>query len=72
MISSVDNTYYLLNIYKLLEKIPLMQVNKDSFNYLKEKKIKINFENIFGDKIEIKNSTILVELKEDTEKNRCS
>ena len=69
MISSVDNTYYLLNIYKLLEKIPLMQVNKDSFNYLKEKKIKINFENIFGDKIEIKNSTILVELKEDTEKN---
>ena len=28
MISNIDNTYYLLNIYKLLEKIPLIQVNK--------------------------------------------
>ena len=69
MISNVDNTYYLLSIYKLLEKTPLMKVNKDSFNYLKEKKIKINFENIFGDKIEIKNTTIQIELKEDSERN---
>ena len=69
MISSVDNTYYLLNIYKLLEKTPLMRINKDSFNYLKEKNIKINFENIFGEKLEIKNSTIKLSISEDADKN---
>ena len=69
MISNIDNTYYLLNIYKLLEKIPLMQINKDSFNYLKEKNIKINFENIFGEKMNIKNSTIKLSISEDSEKN---
>ena len=69
MISNIDNTYYLLNIYKLLEKIPLMQVNKDSFNYLKEKKIRINFENIFGEKLNIKNSTIKLSINEDSDKN---
>jgi hypothetical protein len=46
-----------------------MQINKDSFNYLNEKNVKINFENIFGDKIEIKNTTIKIELKEDVDKN---
>ena len=69
MISNVDNTYYLLNIYKLLEKTPLMRINKDSFNYLKEKNIKINFENIFGEKLEIKNSTIKLSISEDADKN---
>ena len=69
MITNVDNTYYLLNIYKLLDKVPLMQINKESFNYLKEKKIKINFENIFGEKIDIKNSTIKISISEDTQKN---
>ena len=69
MISNVDNAYYLLNIYKLLEKVPLMQINKDSFNYLKDKNIKINFENVFGDLIEIKNSTIKISISEDLEKN---
>ena len=69
MISNVDNAYYLLNIYKLLEKVPLMQINKDSFNYLKDKNIKIHFENVFGDLIEIKNSTIKISISEDLEKN---
>ena len=69
MISNIDNTYYLLNIYKLLEKVPLMQINKESFNYLKEKKIKINFGNIFGEKINIQNSTIKFSISEDSEKN---
>ena len=69
MISNIDNIYYLLNIYKLLEKIPLMQINKDSFNYLKEKKVKINFENIFGEKLDIKNSTIKLSISEDADKN---
>ena len=69
MISNVDNAYYLLNIYKLLEKVPLMKINKDSFNYLKDKNIKINFENVFGDLIEIKNSTIKISISEDLEKN---
>ena len=69
MISNIDNTYYLLNIYELLEKVPLMQINKESFNYLKEKKIKINFENIFGEKINIQNSTIKFSISEDSEKN---
>ena len=69
MISNVDNTYYLLNIYKLLEKTPLMRINKDSFNYLKEKNIKINFENIFEEKLEIKNSTIKLSISEDADKN---
>ena len=69
MISSVDNTYYLLNIYKLLEKLPLMFIQKESFNYFKEKKIKINFENIFGEKINIKNGTIEIKLSENEQKN---
>jgi hypothetical protein len=46
-----------------------MQINKESFNYLKEKKIKINFENIFGEKINIQNSTIKFSISEDSEKN---
>ena len=69
MITDVDNTYYLLHIYKLLEKTPLMQVKENSFDYLNGKKLKINFENIFGDKIEIKNSTIIIEINEDETKN---
>ena len=47
MISNIDNTFYLINIYKLLEKVPLMLIHKESFNYLNEKNIKIQFENIF-------------------------
>ena len=69
MITNVDNTYYLLNIYKLLDKIPLMQIAKESFNYLDENKVKINFENIFGDKIEIANSTIKISVSEDENRN---
>ena len=69
MISDIDNTYYLLNIYKLLERTPLMKINTDSFNYLKDKNIKINFVNIFGENLEIKNSTIKISVDEDTTKN---
>ena len=69
MISNIGNTYYLLNIYKLLEKIPLMLIHKESFNYLNEKKIKINFENIFGENINIKNTTLEIKISENEEKN---
>ena len=69
MISNIGNTYYLLNIYKLLEKIPMIFIHKESFNYLKESKIKINFENIFGEKIGTKNTTLEIKVSEDEEKN---
>ena len=69
MITSIDNAYFLLQIYKLLEKIPLMQLNKDSFNYLSEKNVKINFENIFGEKLQVKNTTIKIEISENKDKN---
>ena len=69
MISNVGNTYYLLNIYKLLEKIPMVFIHKESFDFTKEKNIKINFENIFGEKLNIKNSTIDIKVSEDSEKN---
>ena len=69
MITNIDNTYFLLQIYKLLEKIPLMQINKDSFNYLSEKNVKINFENIFGEKLQVKNTTIKIEISENKDKN---
>ena len=69
MITHIDNTYFLLHIYKLLEKIPLMKINKDSFNYLSEKNVKIDFENIFGEKLQVKNTTIKIEISENTEKN---
>ena len=69
MITHIDNTYFLLKIYKLLEKIPLMQINKDSFNYLNENNVKINFENIFGEKLQIKNTTIKIEISENKDKN---
>ena len=69
MISNIGNTFYLLKIYKLLEKIPLMFIHEESFNYLKEKNIKINFENIFGEKLNIKNTTIEIKLSENEEKN---
>ena len=69
MITNIGNTYYLLNIYKLLEKIPLMFIRKESFNYLKENKIKINFENIFGENINIKNTTLEIKVSENEEKN---
>ena len=69
MISNIDNTFYLINIYKLLEKVPLMLIHKESFNYLNDKNIKIQFENIFGDKIYIKDSTLNIKLSENEEKN---
>ena len=69
MISNIGNTYYLLNIYKLLEKIPLMLIHKESFNYLNENKIKINFENIFGENINIKNTTLEIKISENEGKN---
>ena len=69
LISNIDNTFYLINIYKLLEKIPLMFVKKESFNYLNEKNVKIHFENIFGENIEIKNTTINIKLSKNDEKN---
>ena len=63
MISKIDNTYYLLNIYKMSEKIPLIKLSNNNINYLKEKNLKINFENIFGENLEIKNSIIKVEIE---------
>ena len=69
MISNIGNTYYLLNIYKLLEKIPLMFIHKENFNYIKENKIKINFENIFGEKISVKDTTLEIKVSEKEEKN---
>ena len=69
IISKIDNTFYLINIYKLLEKIPLMSISKNNFNYLTERKIKINFENIFGDILEVKNSTITISINENEDKN---
>ena len=46
-----------------------MHINKDSFNYLSEKNVKINFENIFGEKLEVKNTTIKIEISENKDKN---
>ena len=69
MISNIDNTFYLLNIYKLLDKIPLMNISKENFDYSKEKNIKINFENIFGEKVNIKNTTLEIKISENSEKN---
>ena len=69
MISSIENTYYLINMYKLLEKIPLMFIHKESFNYVNENTIKINFENIFGEKLDVKNTTLELKIKENEEKN---
>ena len=69
MISKVDNTYYLLSIYKMLEIIPIIKISNNNFNYLKEKNLKINFENIFGENLEIGNSTIKVEIEENKDKN---
>ena len=69
MISNIDNAFYLINIYKLLEKVPLMFIHKESFNYLNEKNIKIQFENIFGEKISLKDSTLNIKLSENEEKN---
>ena len=69
MISNIDNAFYLINMYKLLEKVPLMFIHKESFNYLNEKNIKIQFENIFGEKISIKDTTLNIRLSENEEKN---
>ncbi len=69
MITNVDNTYFLLKIYKLLEKIPLMIINKDSFNYLSEKNVNINFKNIFGENLQVKNTTIKIQISENADKN---
>ena len=46
-----------------------MFIHKESFNYLNEKNIKIQFENIFGEKISIKDTTLNIKLSENEEKN---
>ena len=69
MISKIDNTFYLISLYKQLEKIPLMKISNNNFNYLKEKEIKLSFENIFGENLDVKNSTIKVDIEENKEKN---
>ena len=68
-INNIESLYYLLDLYKNLEKIPLMQLEKDNFNYIKEKSIKLNFVNIFGNEIQIKNTIITYEIKDDSDKN---
>ena len=68
-INNIESLYYLLDLYKNLEKIPLMKLEKDNFNYIKEKSIKLNFVNIFGNEIEVKNTTITYEIIDDTDKN---
>ncbi len=68
-INNIESVYYLLDLYKNLEKIPLMQLEKDNFNYMKEKSIKLNFVNIFGNEIQVKNTTITYEIKDDINKN---
>ena len=69
MITNIDNTFYLLNIYKLLEKIPLINISNENFDYLKEKNIKINFQNIFGEKLKVKNTTLEIKINENKERN---
>ena len=49
-----------------------MSLEKDILNYIKEKNIKLNFINVFGKEIKIKNTTITYELIEDKEKNEKS
>ena len=71
-VNCIESVYYLLDIYKNLEKIPLMSLEKDILNYIKEKNIKLNFINVFGKEIKIKNTTITYELIEDKEKNEKS
>ena len=68
-INNIESVYYLLDLYKNLEKIPLMQLEKDNFNYMKEKSIKLNFVNIFGNEIQVKNTTITYEIIDDINKN---
>ena len=68
-INNIESLYYLLDLYKNLEKIPLMKLEKDNFNYIKEKSIKLNFVNIFGNEIEVKNTSITYEIIDDTDKN---
>ncbi len=66
--ANIENTYYLLSIYKLLDKTPLMKLPLDSFNYKKDNKVKVKFENVFGGKIEITKTTITLSVKEDPNK----
>ncbi len=71
-VNCIESLYYLLDIYKNLEKIPLMSLEKDTLNYVKEKNFKLNFINVFGKEIKIKNTTITYEIIEDIEKNSKS
>ena len=71
-VNCIESLYYLLDIYKNLEKIPLMSLEKDTLNYIKEKKFKLNFINVFGKEIKIKNTNITYEIIEDKEKNTIS
>ena len=71
-VNCIESLYYLLDIYKNLEKIPLMSLEKDTLNYIKEKKFKLNFINVFGKEIKIKNTIITYEIIEDKEKNTIS
>ncbi len=69
LVTNIDNCYYLLQIYKLLEKTPLMKFTNKSFNYVTDKNVRIKFENVFGDKLDISDTTITVTLKENKEKS---
>ncbi len=66
--SGIEDTYYLLSIYKLLERTPLMKFPLDSFNYKKDNKIKVKFENVFGEKVELTKSVITLSVNEDLSK----
>lgn len=66
--SSIENSYYLLGIYKQLEKTPLIKFPYESFNYKKDKNVRVKFENVFGEKVEIKNSVITLKVEEDANK----
>ena len=70
--NNIESIYYLLEIYKNLEKIPLMVLEKENFDYLKEKILKLNFVNAFGNEVKVKNTTINYEVKENIEKKKIN
>ncbi len=63
-INNIESLYYLLDIYKNLEKLPLMMLEKDTYNYLNEKTLKLNFVNAFGKEITVKKTNITYEINE--------
>jgi hypothetical protein len=67
---NIDNLYSEYKILESLNRLPLMKLNNNNFNYDKTKTLTLNFVNSFDDEVNVKNTTISYQVKKSPKKQK--